>query len=378
ATALAAVAAEAQCDILIVGKFRVDRENSRISMQALIYNAESKRFIGRVEEESDITNRVFRHIDNLASAIVSTIYQYALQANKGSSYSHLRLLVLVPAFDTTEERQRAESELLALKKELSLRTPGNYLTVFEFFTKYKVAQAEQEHALQLAQHRDRRRIKAWLERYGVTDAYLVFVSENKVNITAVSERRIAETSYPVGSDLTARRQALDKVSEKTALQKMQRTQDRHFAVHAGLSGSRGMLFSGTRIGILAGPTLHASLRLWPFFEPQFRIEGHFGFRREDFAGLAGASLLGGLGYTWNKSRFALTPYAVAGIFTAHVRTIYAQTTVLLPGVTAGAIATWYIRSHWGVSLAVSGYYISDPQAPALFYTAALSTVLRFQ
>lgn len=377
----AKIATASQTDILIMGEFRVDRENSRIIMKASIYNAAGQRFIGRVEEESEVNNRIFKQIDQMAASIVSVIYQYALQANKGSSYSNLRMLVLVPSFTTPEERQQAESELLVLKEELARQTPGNYMTLFEFFDKYKVASEEQELALELAAGKDRARIKIWLENYGVTDAYLVFVRENKVNITAVSATKTAQVSYPVGATTEEKQKALQKaqtdVGSKTALMKDDGSIPGILTLHLGVGAAKGILESGNRIGVLTGPVIHGSLRVWRYFQPQFRFEGYYAFQQGDLAGLMGASAFAGLGYSAGSTRWTITPYAAGGIFTARVKTSADEIYVLLPAISSGFLLSWNLRPGFGLSFSASAQYVHDPSAPALFFTGTLASVMRF-
>ncbi|MFZ5629729.1 MAG: hypothetical protein ACOY5B_11410 [Spirochaetota bacterium] len=377
----AKIAAASQTDILIIGKFRVDRENSEIVMQAVIYNADGGRFIGQVEERSEVNNRIFKQIDTMASSIVSVIYQYALQANKAAAKNNLRMLVLVPSFTTKEERAQAEAELLVLKDELARQSPGNYITLFEFFEQYKVADYEQERALQLAANKDRSRIKIWLENYGVTDAYLVFVRDNKVNITAVSATKTAQVSYAVGATTEEKQQALQKaqaeVGTKTALVKEEGLFPGVLNLHVGVGAAKGILQSGSRIGVMSGPVVHASVKLWRFLQPQLRFEGYYAFQQGELAGILGASALGGLGYTTGTSRWSITPFAAGGIFTARVKTDFDQIYVLLPSVSAGFLFAWNVRPGWGLSFSASSQYVHDPIAPALFFTGTLASVVRF-
>ncbi len=377
----AKIAAASQTDILIIGTFRVDRAHSEIIMQAVIYNAQGGRFIGQVEERSEVNNRIFRQIDTMASSIVSVIYQYALQANKGSSYNNLRMLVLVPSFTTKEERAQAEAELLVLKDELARQTPGNYMTLFEFFKRYNVAEGEQERALELAANKDRSRIKNWLEHYGITDAYLVFVTDNRVNITAVSATKTAQVSYTVGASTEEKQKALQKaqaeVASKTALLKDEQPFPGVLNLHVGVGAAKGILQSGNRIGVVSGPVVHASVKLWRYVQPQFRFEGYYAVQQGDLAGLLGASAFGGLGYTTGNSRFSFTPFAAAGIFTARVKTDFDQIYVLLPSVSTGFLFTWNLRPGWGLSFSASSQYVHDPVAPALFFTGTLASVVRF-
>lgn len=372
------IARDSQSDILIIGRFRIDRTRSEITMQAVIYQAQTGNFIGEVEQRSEVSNRIFKQIDTMAADIVSAMYRYALQAN--ASGDNLRMLVLVPSFTTQAEKLRAEAELSALKAELERQEPGNYLTLFEFFTRRKVAQAEQDKALQLALSSDRNLIKRWLAGYGVNDAYLIFVRGNKVNITAVSPTKIAQVTYAVSASTEEKQQAMrraqSEVRGKTALPREEGPFPGFLNVHLGLGLATGMLESGNRIGVIGGPVVHASVKVSRYLQPQVRFEGFYGVQRGELAGIWGASAFTGLGYTTGTKRWSLTPYATGGVFAARVARQLDAALVLLPAVSAGLLYTWNLRREWGLSLSLAGQYVVDPAAPALFFSGTLAWVAR--
>lgn len=181
-------------------------------------------------------------------------------------------------------------------------------------------------------------MKLWLERFGVTDALVVFVRENKVNITAIDTEKTAQVSYAVGASDAEKTKALEQaqieVGPKQTLKKTEPTTGRFF-LHVGAVADKGTLTSGDKIGALTGLSAHLSVRLWSFFQPQLRFEGYFGFKGSQADGLLGGSALGGLGYTFAGGRWAVTPYLVAGIFTAQIKTADNQIRVLLPSAGGG-------------------------------------------
>lgn len=374
------IAAASQSDILIIGDFSIDNEKSEIVMRASIFNATAGQFIGKVEEKSQVSNRIFTEIDKMAASIVAEIYQYALQANQNAGKEDLKLLVLVPSFSTAEERVQAEKELVVLKTELARKTPGNYITIFEFFEKYKVAEIEQEGALKLARAKNRSKIKVWLYNYGVTDAFLVFVSNNKVNITAVSETKTAQVSYSVGATEEEKQKAIAQAQEavqgKTALIK---DDGRHSFVlfHVGVGASKGALTAGEKFGMLLNPMVHVSFRFWKYFEPQVRFEGYYSPSSQNQPSIVGASGLAGLGYSVDIGRWNFATYAAGGIYSARVDASWGGITVLLPAASGGFFVTWFISPRFGLSLGASAQYLFDPSASGLFATATLASVVRF-
>ncbi|HRP70431.1 MAG TPA: hypothetical protein PLY93_12940, partial [Turneriella sp.] len=172
------IAQLSNADILIYGDFIVDESSQEIVLRSVIFNAASKQIIGRVENRTPMNARIFKNIDQMAAEIVSEIYRYALQENQkaGRTKDNLKLLVLVPSYTTNKEETQAKEELNVLKRELAVRTPGRYLTIFEFFDEYHVTEQEQKKSLGYAKARERVRLQLWLENYGVTDAMIVLVS----------------------------------------------------------------------------------------------------------------------------------------------------------------------------------------------------------
>lgn len=352
----AKIAALSQSDILIFGEFTVDAANSELTLRARIYNTAGRRFIGEIEEKSEINSRIFKNIDQMAAQIVSHIYQYALQANKGSSYGNLKLLVLVPSFGDETERTQAEAELQTMKAELARQSPGTYLTLYEFFDKYHIVGEEQRQSLALAKTRNAPRMKLWLEKFGVTDALVVFVRDNKVNITAIGTEKTAQVSYAVGAGDAEKKKALEQaqmeIGPKQALKKSGANEER-LLIHFGAITGKGTLASGDRIGVLTGISAHLSLRIWKFFQPQLRFEGYYGFKGSQATDLLGGSVLAGLGYTLGYRNLRLTPYAAGGIFAAQIKKTDDQIRVLLPSLGGGLHAAFFLprkfrreRQHW--------------------------------
>jgi len=375
------IAMQSQSDILIFGEFTVDAEKSELVMKARVYNATGRRFIGEIEETSEINNRVFKRIDDMAAGIVSIIYQYALQANKGSSFNNLKLLVLVPSFGDEQEKAAAELELQKMKSDLAARTPGNYVTIYEFFDQYHVAPDEQKRALTLAKAKDQSRMMVWLEKYGVTDALVVFIRDNKVNITAIGAEKTSQVSYAVSASDEEKRRAIEKaqaeVAEKQQLKKEDLSGRERFAIHFGGVAGKGMLSSGERMGILTGAQLHVSIKLWSFLQPQLHIDGYYGLQNGDFSSLLGGTAAGGLGYTFGSQKFAITPYAAGGIFAAQVKTVNGDFRVVLPTAVGGLALSYFFGGNFGLSINTGAGYVIDSAAPALFITGSLATVVRF-
>lgn len=377
----ALIAKTSQADILIYGNFVADHENEELVLYATIFNAASNRVIGQVENRTPINARIFKNIDQMASEIVSEIYRFALQSTQTATQKNLKLLVLVPSFETDEEKAVAIRELDHLKSELSARSPGRYLTIYEFFDTYHVTPAEQELSLKYARDRNRAKLQQWLENYGITNAMVVLVSENKVNITAIAANKIAQVSYAVNASPEEKSKqvaaAQDQVAAKVELKKDSGQELRPFFLYSGPLVTKGMLTSGDKLGLVTGFTLHASYRLLRWFEPHLRLEGYYGLPKDNVTQMIGGSALAGPGYTFGTGRFAIAPYMGAGIFVAQITAVAGKFDVLLPSAGAGAYATLFISPRWGLALNVHSQYVFDQSSPALFFGATLASVYRF-
>lgn len=378
----AIIARTAQADILIYGNFVADQANEELVLYATIFNAASNRVIGQVENRTPLNAKIFKNIDQMASEIVSEIYRFALQANqKSTGKKNLKLLVLVPSFTSDEEKAVALQELEVMKQDLAARSPGRYLTIFEFFDAYHVTPAEQEVSLGYARKREKTRLQLWLEGYGVTDAMVVLVSENKVNITAIGASKTAQVSYAVNASPEEKSKQLkaaqEQVQSKVELKKGSDVGGEIFSLYAGPLLSKGMLTSGDKLGLIAGFNMHASLRLFRFFEPHLRLEGYYGMPKDNVTRLLGASVIAGPGYTFTKGKLGFAPYVGAGVFVAQITAAAGQFDVLLPSLGGGMIASLMVSPRWGFALNVHSQYVVDPASPAMFISATLASVVRF-
>ena len=369
-----------QADILIYGNFYPDAEADELVLDAIIYNAAGKRVIGRVENRTPLNAKIFKNIDQMAAGIVAEIYRFALQANQDSGKkSKLKLLVLVPSYSTSEEEAQAKQELEVLKVELQAKTPGRYLTIFEFFDEYHVVEKEQQSALGYAKRRERTQLQLWLENYGVTNAMIVLVTENKVNITAIGAAKSAQVSYAVNASPEERAKQLAAVEEKVRA-KVEIRKDAgggNVALHWGAAVSKGFLASGDRLGVMTGLNIHASWRIHRYFEPHLQVEAYYGFKKENVSQMLGGSAMAGLGYTFSSGKFAVQPYALGGIFAAEIKAAAGVFNVLLPAAGSGLIVSYFVSPSWGFTLNTHAQYVIDSSSPALFAGATLATVVRF-
>lgn len=372
-----------QADILIYGNFIADRERGELILHAVIFNAAGNKVIGHVENRTPMNAKIFKNIDQMAAEIVSEIYRFALQSSQSAAASkkNLKLLVLVPSYSNKEEESMAKAELQHLKKELSVRTPGRYITIFEFYDEYHVTHQEQEISLGYARKRERQRLQLWLENYGITDAMIVLVSDNKVNITAMGANKVAQVSYDVGATPEEKQKqiiaAQEQVSPKVELKKDFNGGEPRFNLYWGAAVSKGLLTSGDKLGVMTGISVHGSARLTRYFEPHVRIEGYYGFPKDNVERMLSGSILAGPGYTLTKNKFAFSPYAAAGIFLAEIKAAAGNFSVLLPAAGGGFLLSYYMNASWGFTLQGHGQYVFDPSSPALFLGASLSTVVRF-
>lgn len=383
------IAKESQSDILIYGSFSLSPDKNELLFKAIIYNAQGKRVIGMVEDSSPADTKIFKSIDRMAAGIVEKIYSFALAAEKEKGLvNELKILVLVPTYSTPEEEKKAVKELDVLKNELADTYMGRYLTIYEFYKEYKVTKEEQEKANGYAKKRDRDRIINWLESYGVKNAFIVLVSDKKVNITPVTQGKVAaQVTYAVNAKPEEKRQSIAQASrevtpkgEKVELKKDTLTSSSVAMLHIGALGGKGILDAGNNLGVLTGLNVHFGTRIWkPWLQPQFKLEGYFITKKDPVNYLAGGSASAGLGYSFlfSGSRMALTPYAMAGVFAGVIKNTATNISFYLPTVSVGLNYTVFFGARWGISVNSHTQYVIDKTAPGLFFTGAVSWVYRF-
>jgi hypothetical protein len=385
----AKITTASRSDIMIYGNFRLNDKKDALVLRATIFNAQGKRVIGVVEETTSLDAKIFKSIDRLAAGIVEKIYAFALAAEAESGNKKgLKILVLVPQFSNAAEEQAAAKELEVLRDELSESFRGRYLTIYQFYDEFKISPQEQEKAANLARLRDNSGIVAWLGQHGVSNAFVVLVSNNRVNITPVSGgKATAQVAYAVNAKPEEKKQSIAKASERVS-QKQEKVEltkgtfedHSQSMLHIGLSGGKGILDAGSNLGIMTGLSVHYNRKIWkPWLQPQVRLDLYYIFKKDPVDYLLGAALEGGLGYSFlfAGGKMGLTPYAMGGIFGGVVKNTAQQITYYLPVVSGGVTYSVFLTPRWGISVNAHAQYVIDTTASGLFFTGTLSWVLRF-
>ncbi|MBX3721414.1 MAG: hypothetical protein KF713_06205 [Turneriella sp.] len=382
------IARESQSDILIYGNFRLNESRDQLLLKAVIYNAQGKKIIGIVEDSSTLDAKIFKAIDRMSGDIVQKIYAFALAAEKEKGkQNELKILVLVPTYTTVEEEKAAVKELEVLREELSTTYRGRYLTIYEFYKEYNVTKEEQEKATGYAKNRQRDKIVNWLEAYGVKNAFIVLVSDKKVNITPVAQGKAAPpVVYAVTAKPEEKRKSIAKASqdvtpkgEKVELKKDTLTSTSVTMLHIGVLGGKGVLDAGTNLGVLTGLNVQFGTKIWkPWLQPQVKLEGYYVLKKDPVNYLTGGSLSGGLGYTFffSGSTMALTPYVMGGIIAGVIKNTATSIGFYLPSVSGGLTYALFFGPRWGISFNAHTQYVFDKTAPGLFFTGSVSWVYR--
>lgn len=192
------LAKDYQFDIVIFGDYTYDQKSKLARIEASVYHLKARRIIGKVSETTKLNNDVFTKIDLISKKIVEHIYRFSLdlsdEAAARKREEGIRLLVLVPTWTTEAQKRTAMSELDIQKLELKKKYQAEFLTIFEFFTRRKTPVAEQKNIETMAKSRNDAAIAEWLRAQKVTNAMIVFVSENKVSLRPVVE---GESKTPV-------------------------------------------------------------------------------------------------------------------------------------------------------------------------------------
>lgn len=383
------IARESQSDILIYGNFRLNDAKDQLLLKAVIYNAQGKKVIGTIEDSSNLDAKLFKSIDRMAAGIVEKIYAFALAAEKEKGkQNELKILVLVPTYNTVDEEKAAIKELEVLKNELSDTYLGRYLTIYEFYKEYKVTKDEQDKATGYARRRERDKIVNWLDGYGVKNAFIVLVSDKKVNITPVAQgKAAAPVVYAVNAKPEEKKQSIAKASkevtpkgEKVELKKDTLTSSSVTLLHIGALGGKGVLDAGNNLGVLTGLNIQFGMKVWkPWLQPQVKLEGYYVLKKDPVNYLTGGSLSGGFGYTFlfSGSRMALTPYVMGGVMAGVIKNTATSITFYLPSVSAGLTYSLFLGARWGISFNSHTQYVFDKTAPGLFFTGSVSWVYRF-
>ena len=220
------IAKSSQSEIVIYGHFTFNEATQQIDMQAKVYNYENNKIIGEVIESSPLDNKVFTKIDVIAGKIVDRIYKFALSLEKEAGQpgsepakdEKVRILVLVPTWQSDEQRRKAQKELRQIKRQLSGKYKARFLTLNEFFAEKRIGREERGRVNDMARRRDKPKILAWLDGQGVKDAFIVFVAENNVKITPVVDGKQKQvTSYKANATPAEKRKALTKLAKKSGI-----------------------------------------------------------------------------------------------------------------------------------------------------------------
>ena len=178
-------------DIVIFGGYDYDIKTKKATFTANVYHHKGQRIIGTVVEQSKLNNDVFTAIDVISKKIVEHIYRFSLDLTEqqvvAKTEQSVRLLVLVPTWTNEAQKKAAVNELEVQKKELRKKYPAEFLTIFEFFKVKKTPAADQQQVEGFAKSRNDGAISDWLKAQKVTNAMIVFVSDNRVSLKPVVE-----------------------------------------------------------------------------------------------------------------------------------------------------------------------------------------------
>lgn len=201
-------------DIVIFGDYNYDPKTKLAKISASVYHREGKRIIGSVVEQTKLNNDVFTKIEVISKKIVEHIYRFSLDLGEKEAATKraegIRLLVLVPTWTNEAGKKTAINELEIQKKELKKRYQAEFLTIFEFFKLKNTPPAEQKSIEALAKARNDNAIADWLKAQKVTNAMIVFVSENKVSLRPVIEGAPKATiTYAVNAPAAEKAKSID-------------------------------------------------------------------------------------------------------------------------------------------------------------------------
>lgn len=400
------VAKQYNFDIVIFGDYNYDPKTKLARISASVYHREGKRIIGSVVEQTKLNNDVFTKIDVISKKIVEHIYRFSLDLGEKEAVSKraegIRLLVLVPTWTNESERKTAIGELEVQKKELKKRYQAEFLTIFEFFKLKSTPVAEQKSIEALAKARNDNAIADWLKAQKVTNAMIVFVSENKVSLKPVIEGSPKATiSYAVNAPAAEKAKSIESAVassgmkenlQKTAIMKQPGIWGR-FSVAAGGFYLKPVGTGSDSINTSLGYEVHALYRfvnLWLFqlgaagalqgtTQKHTRADGDPDFTFSHYAAMAGPAIIVPLPfYRALEFQFSLLG---GGIYSRLEKYKYIDTTVTQqafnPIASAQAELRWHFWRGLFVGAAASYQQVFYPGTDMQFITANLRAGLRF-
>lgn len=210
-------------DIVIYGDYSYNRSTKLAQINATVYHNGGKRIIGAVTEFTKLNNDVFTKIDVISKKITEHIYRYSLDLTEKDALKKreegIRLLVLVPTWTNEAEKKTAIGELEVQKKELKKKYDAEFITIFEFFKKKQTPAADQKNIELLAKSRNDAAIAEWLKAQKVSNAMIVFVSDNKVSLRPVVEGvQKAPVSYAINASAADKAKSIDAAVTGSGMQ----------------------------------------------------------------------------------------------------------------------------------------------------------------
>ncbi|RME90314.1 MAG: hypothetical protein D6767_07015 [Candidatus Hydrogenedentota bacterium] len=392
------IAKKTNSDILIYGDFKLSEKKDTIIIHAVVYNAAGKKVIGTVTQESELTNRIFKAIDIIAEGIVQHIYRYALRTEEiapdkqvQTKKKKLRLLVLVPSYKTKKDKEKAMRELEQMKHELNGKYDGEFITIFEYYDKFRVPDPEREKINTWAKHRKTKKIIGWLVNRGVKDAFIILVRRKKVSITPVVKGEVKEkVTYKTNAKLEKKKKALAKVSkiaevsekpkenpekkekkkQKITLKKSTLKEEHVRTIRFLASGIKSFGKLDSYVSYFVGGQVNASFPfLFPWLYPYFSLDAGYGPGKKSVNNMWFAGAKGGIYFPYLRfSKFRFAVFAAAGAYTGQVQS---KSLFLVPVADFGNIIDFSITSRFSVSFSLSGSYLFDQDAPGISANAYL-------
>lgn len=393
-------------DIVIFGDYNYDPKTKLAKISASVYHREGKRIIGSVVEQTKLNNDVFTKIEVISKKIVEHIYRFSLDLGESEAVTKraegIRLLVLVPTWTNESEKKTAINELEVQKKELKKRYQAEFLTIFEFFKLKSTPPVEQKSIEALAKARNDNAIADWLKAQKVTNAMIVFVSENKVSLKPVIEGSPkAAITYAVNAPAAEKAKSIDSAVtssgmkenlQKTVITKQPGIWGR-FSIAAGGFYLKPVGTGSDSINTSFGYEVHALYRfvnLWLFqlgaagalqgtTQKHTRADGDPDFRFSHYAAMGGPAIIVPLPfYRALEFQFSLIG---GGVYSRLEKYKYVDTTVTQqafnPIASVQAELRWHIVRGLFIGAGASYQQVFYPGTDMQFFTTNLRAGYRF-
>jgi len=261
--------------------------------------------------------------------------------------------------------------------------------LFEFYKDTKIKKEEQRRVNKYARARNKGAIIKWLETKGITDAFIILVSKNKISITPVVAGKPKKVrSYSANLSVAQKQKQFDQIiTKETPIKAKSGIPSGKIQLSKNIG--RYLRRSFHVLGLFNVPLARASdfvnpgfggridgyyRLLWPWFYPYVQLGGFFSSgKKSDLLNTSFFYAQAGLAYPISLFRSLMfSPFVAWGAHGVKVDSFFIH-----PSVDAGFNIDWYFMKDIGLSTSFSVSYLFDNDVTTLFVQIFVGAAFRF-